>query len=160
MQNMQKCWKTNRFFSDFARSGVWCTVKFWMKKLLKNEIEYHHWFGFDFGLIFGPFLEPKSVQNGFQSGFGRALIEDRDSKLKTEAVESSGSDQKTCFRAPWGEGTGRGETSWHHTPANPVTSTGVGGSLCVCARWKWYASQVQVEAWHPGFAGMPLTLEM
>ena len=43
----------------------------------------------DFWLIFRPFLEPKSLQNRFQSGFGRALNEDSVSKLKKERARFS-----------------------------------------------------------------------
>ena len=43
----------------------------------------------DFWSIFEPFSEPKSLQNRFQSGFGRALNEDSVSKLKKERSGSS-----------------------------------------------------------------------
>ena len=43
----------------------------------------------DFWSIFGPFLEPKLLQNRFRSGFGRALNEDSVSKLKKDRPRSS-----------------------------------------------------------------------
>ena len=61
-----------------------------MKNQSKNEVEYRHRFLIDFWSIFGPFLEPKSLQNRFRSGFGRALDEDSVSKLKKERAKSIG----------------------------------------------------------------------
>ena len=67
--------------------------------------------------MFGPFLEPKSVQNGIQSGFGRALIEDSDSKPKKERVRSIGGalgeHKLEDFGAPGGRETGRGQMASH-----------------------------------------------
>ena len=76
-------------------------------------------------------MEPKSVQNGIQSGFGRALIEDSDSKPKKERVESiGGALGSTNLRilVPLGGGK-QGGGKWFHTPDVPWTSQGVGGLL-------------------------------
>ena len=121
--------KNHWFFNDFARSGVWCTMEFWMKKLLKNEVEYRHWLWFDFGLIFRPFLEPKSLQNRFRSGFRRALNEDSVSKLQKErAGLSSGVQTGRNLGSGKGE-QGRG-FNYPHTPDN-LSRDRVGGFITI-----------------------------
>ena len=65
-------------------------MNFWIKNEAKNEVTYRHRFLIDFWSIFGPFLEPKSLQNRFRSGFGRALDKDSVSKLKQERAGSIG----------------------------------------------------------------------
>ena len=58
----------------------------------------------DFGLMFGQFLEPKSLQNLFQSGSGRDMNENSVSKLKIVAPENSGAIPPTRRdppRPPW-----------------------------------------------------------
>ena len=55
-----------------------------MKNRSKSEVEYRHRFLIFFWSIFESFLEPKSLQDRFRSGFGRALNEDSVSKLKKE----------------------------------------------------------------------------
>ena len=75
-------------------------------------------------------MELKSVQNGVQSGFGRALIENSDSKLKKERsfiAAPVGEHKLEDFGAPEGRETGRGK--WLHTPDVPWTSQGVGGQM-------------------------------
>ena len=88
-----------------------------MKNRHKNKVEYRHQFFIDFCLIFGLFLEAKSIQNQFQSGFGRALIEDSDSKPKKERVKSIGGalaeHKLEDFGAPGGRETGRGQMASH-----------------------------------------------
>ena len=88
-----------------------------MKNRSKNEVEYGHRFLIDFWLIFGPFLEPKSLQNRFRSGFGRALNEDSVSKLKKERSESSAGaapeHKLEDFGASVGRETGRGQLASH-----------------------------------------------
>ena len=59
-----------------------------MKNRHKNKVEYRHRFFIVFRLIFGPILEPKSCQNSFQRGFGRAFDEDHVLKLKKTPAES------------------------------------------------------------------------
>ena len=80
-------------------------MNFWIKNEAKNEVTYRHRFLIDFWSIFGPFLEPKSVQNRFQSGFGRALNEGSISKLKKErskSIEGAGLRQVHGWGgAPW-----------------------------------------------------------
>ena len=62
-------------------------------------------------------MEPKSVQNGVQSRFGRALIKDSDSKLKKDkaaSVPGALAEHKLeDFGAPGGRETGRGQMSSH-----------------------------------------------
>ena len=101
-----------------------------MQNRHKNKVEYRHQLFIDFWLICGPFLEPKSVQNRFQSGFGRALIEDSDSKPKKDKVKSvlgAMAEHKQEDFAPSGGGK-QGGGKWLHTPDVPWTSQGVGGS--------------------------------
>ena len=87
------------------------------KKHSKNEVTYRHRFLIDFWSIFGPFLEPKSLQNRFRSGFGRALNEDSVSKLKKERSGSIGTVQTgRNFGSGKGE-QGRG-FNCPHTPDN------------------------------------------
>ena len=69
-------------FLNFKGSSVCSFERKVIKNQSKNEVEYRHRFLIDFWSIFGPFLEPKSLQNRFRSGFGRALNGDSVSKLK------------------------------------------------------------------------------
>ena len=98
-----------------------------MKNPSKNEVEYRHRFLTDFWLIFGPFLEPKSVQNRFRSGLGRALHEDSDLKLKKERSGLNGSPQTGRFWGLCGEGNREGTVSFTRLATCP--RTGVGGFL-------------------------------
>ena len=84
-----------------------------MENRSKNEVEYRHRFSIDFWLIFGPFLEAKSVQNRFRSGLGRPLNEDSISKLKKERSRSSAGAQTGGFGGLWGEGNRRGQIASH-----------------------------------------------
>ena len=62
-------------------------------------------------------MEPKSVQNDVQSSFGRALIEDSDSKPKKDKVESVpgalAEHKQEDFGGPGGRETGRGQMASH-----------------------------------------------
>ena len=75
--------------------------------------------------IFGPFLEPKSLQNRFRSGFRRALNEDSVSKLQKERAELS-----SGVQTGRNLGSGKGEQgrgfNYPHTPDN-LSRDRVGG---------------------------------
>ena len=77
----------------------------------------------------GPFLEPKSLQNRFRSGFGRALDEDSISKLKKGRAASSASPQTGGFLSLCGEGNREGTVSFTRLTTCP--RTGVGGSFLI-----------------------------
>ena len=79
-----------------------------MKNRLKNQVEYRPPSRIDFWTIFLQFLEQKSIQNRSRSGFGRALDEDSDSKLKKERARFIGGAQTGEFWGLWGEGNREG----------------------------------------------------
>ena len=62
-------------------------------------------------------MEPKSLQNRFRSGFGRALDEDSVSKLQKERAKSSAGaapeHKLEGFGATVGRETGRGQIASH-----------------------------------------------
>ena len=57
------------------------------EEVLIRVFECRHLLRFDFGLIFQPLLDPKSLQDRLQSGFRSALNEDSVSKLQKEKAE-------------------------------------------------------------------------
>ena len=76
-------------------------------------------------------MEPKSIQNGLQSGFGRAWMEDSDSKRKKVRVKSIPGalteHKQEVFATSGGGKLGGGK--WLHTLDDRVQGQGVGAPL-------------------------------
>ena len=109
---------------DFKVSGACSFERKVIKNQSKNEVEYRHRFLIDFLWIFGPILEPKSFQNRFRSGFGRALEEDSVSKLKKERAKCIRWTETGRFLGFRWEGNREGTGSFTRLATCPRTGVG------------------------------------
>ena len=120
-----------------------------MKNWSKTEVEYRHRSLIDFWSIFGPFLEPKSLQNGFQSGFGKTLSEDVVLNLQKDGSGEGGVElgppppKIDMSRVLVGEPSGGGLASHAWEPSRrrvggfpyPWVNNELGGRIHLIGRW-------------------------